>query len=196
MTEIGEKRKKGGLLKTGQTTQYAGYADDGYYQKGLLKQYLILTTGQHAGTTDITLNAKTDTHSNNCIYDQRTKLMWSRYVPGSVGPGSDGKLPWTTNENGEGIFPYAAAANAAKLAGYSDWRVPNLLELQSLYHMQTDTVVPDPTAFPTFPVDDSFWSSTTRKAVPTQALWQEYNTGQASISAKTTNFHLILVRGG
>ena len=48
MPEIGELRKKGRLLKTGQTTQYGGYKDDGYYQKGLSKKYTILTGGQYA----------------------------------------------------------------------------------------------------------------------------------------------------
>src|SRR3989304_6560831 len=125
--EIGRAGAGGGLLKTGQTTQYGGYEDDGYFEKGLSKLYTILTAGQHAGTTDITLNAKTDVHSNNCVYDQRTKLMWSRYLAGSVGPTSDGLLPWTTNVDGEGIFAYADAANAAELAGNDDWRGTNIL---------------------------------------------------------------------
>ena len=110
-----------------------------------------MDSGQYSGTTNITLNAKTDVKSNNCVLDNNTGLMWSRYVSASVGPGSDGKLPWTTNVDGEGIFAYADAANAASLAGYDDWRVGNLVELQSLVMVNPGSGVPDTTAFPGWP---------------------------------------------
>jgi hypothetical protein len=48
-------RRAGLLLKTGQTTQYSGELDNGYYQKGLDKRYSVLTTGQHAGTVNVDL---------------------------------------------------------------------------------------------------------------------------------------------
>jgi hypothetical protein len=144
------------MLKTGQTTQYNGMLDDGYYQKGDAKRYSVLTADQYAGTTNVTLNAKTDVKSNNCVLDLNTGLMWSRYVSASVGP--DGKLPWTTNANGEGIFTYCAAANAAGLAGYSDWRVPNLSESLSIFNSNTD--LPNATSFPSWPQIGCLTSST------------------------------------
>lgn len=196
MSEIGEERKKGGLLKTGQTTQYGGYADDGYYQKGLSKKYSILTAGQYAGTTNITLNAKTDAHSNNCVYDQRTKLMWSRYATGSIGPASDGKLPWTTNGDGEGIFTYADAANAAKLAGYSDWRIPNSIELTSLRATKAANSNPDPTAFPSPSWNKELWSSTTLSQADTYAHYISFVYGDDYRDSKAATYYVALVRGG
>lgn len=193
--EIGKERILGGLLKTGQTTQYAGYKDDGYYKKGLSKRYTILTAGQYAGTTSITLNAKIDVHSNNCVYDQRTKLMWSRTVAGSVGPGSDGKLPWTTNGNGEGIFAFAAAANLAKLAGYDDWRIPNSSELGSIQSGPTGQGSPDTTAFPDYPAGLFIYSSTTPIDAITQALAIYPGAPITTYTEKITNRILILVRG-
>src|SRR4030042_159510 len=194
--EIGKDRILGGLLKTGQTTRYGGYEDDGYFEKGLSKRYTILAAGQYAGTTDITLNAKTDAHSNNCVYDQRTKLMWSRYAVGSVGPGSDGKLPWTTNGNGEGIFAYVAAANAAKLGGYDDWRVPNAQELPSLLNYQGDNAKPDPTSFPDFNITDYYWTSTTLPNATSDANLVSFNWGIVPSVGKATLAFLLLVRGG
>src|SRR3990167_10979170 len=96
------KNKRGLLLKTGQTTSYGSGdgVDDGGLEKGLSKSYSVLTAGQYAGTTDITINSKTDEHSNNCVVDLNTRLMWSRYVSASVGPASDGLLPWTTTGSG------------------------------------------------------------------------------------------------
>ena len=145
------------LLKTGQTTQYGGYDDDGKLERGLSKLYTILTLGQYAGTTNITIYGKTDAHSNNCVYDRRTKLTWARYHTDGLGTGSNGKLPWTTDANGQGIFAYAAAANLAKLGGYSDWRIPDDLDLTSLRDMEQPTAAPNATAFPSWPTSDYFW---------------------------------------
>jgi len=194
--EIGKDRVPGGLLKTGQATQYGGYLDDGYYEKGLSKRYTILTLGQYALTTGITLNAKTDAHSNNCVYDQRTKLMWSRYVSGSVGPGSNGKLPWTTNVNGEGIFPYAEAANAALLAGYSDWRVPNDFELASLRVMEAPSSMPDASAFPGWPSGSYSWSATMCPGYPDRPMFMHNSLGSIEYAHWSGNYVVALVRGG
>jgi len=194
--EIGKERVLGGLLKTGQTTQYGGYEDDGFFEKGLSKLYTVLTTGPYAGTTNITLNAKTDAHSNNCVYDRRTKLMWSRYVANTVGSGNDGKLPWTTNVNGEGIFAYAAAANAAKLGGYDDWRIPNVLELPSLCDEEPPSGAPNATAFPDWPTYPATWSSTTRPDSTNFAIAVRFDTGSMPYVDKTTAYYVGLVRGG
>ncbi len=191
MPEIGKDRLLGGLLKTGQLTQYGGYLDDGYYKKGLSKLYTILTTGQYAGTTNITLNNKTDVHSNNCVYDRRTKLWWSRYVSKSVGAASDGRLPWTTNVNGEGIFPYVAAANAAKVGGYSDWRAPNINELKSLADYEIPNGAPDATAFPGWPrtsaTTDLVYSATTSAYNILGALAPLWLDGRILSGTKTTS---------
>jgi len=65
-------------LQTGQTTQYDSQADDGYYEAGIPHDYTILTTGDQSGTTNITINGKTHALSNNCVWDNRTGLMWAR----------------------------------------------------------------------------------------------------------------------
>lgn len=45
-------RRAGIPLKTGQTTAYRA-ADDGDYEKGLVKRYSVLTLGPHAGTSNL-----------------------------------------------------------------------------------------------------------------------------------------------
>jgi len=194
--EIGKDRILGGLLKTGQTTQYGGYPDDGYYQKGLSKLYTILTLGQYAGTTSITVATKTDLISNNCVYDRRTKLMWSRYCSDGLGPAGDGKMPWTTDGSGHGIFAFVAAANAAKLGGYSDWRIPNLTELISLANTEPPTSAPDATAFPVWPTTDNFHSSNTFPINTIYTLILHYAYTLPGNALKTDNLFISLVRGG
>lgn len=187
----------GRLLATGQLTSYGSGAgvDDGSLRKGLLKSYSVLTAGQYSGTSNITINSKTDAHSNNCVVDNITGLMWSRYYSQSVGPASAGTLPWTTNGNGEGIFTYCAAANAASLSGYSDWRIPNDTELLSIRDMEAPTAVPDTTAFPDSP--SIIWSSTTTPDSATAALRVTFTSnGICAQETKTVGRNVMLVRGG
>ena len=182
------------LLVTGQTTSYVNF-DDGYYQKGVAKSYTVYTTGQYSGTTSITVNSKVDNHSNNVVYDNKTTLMWSRYISGSVGPGSDGKLPWTTTgaaATAEGIFPYCAAANTMSLAGYSDWRIPNINEITSLLDYSGSYGRPNSAIWPVW--SSAQWSSTTSKAVTTEA--SRLYDGGSNFFPKTGTFQISLVRGG
>jgi len=81
-------------LVTGQTVSYAT-GDDGDLEKGVAKSYEAYTTGQYSGTTNITINGKTHALSNNCVIDNRTGLMWARYVPtADIGPAANGTLFW------------------------------------------------------------------------------------------------------
>lgn len=191
--------RKALLLKTGQVTSYGSGsgADDGALEIGIAKSYTILTSDQYSGSTNITINSKTDAKSNACVIDNNTGLMWSRTVSASVGPTSTGALPWTTTGSGstaEGIYPYVAAANAAALAGYSDWRIPNDLELQSLRDMEAGTANPDSTAFPTG-WNVIVWSSTTQPNNTVNAMAANFGSGTNGTTAKTTASFCALVRG-
>jgi hypothetical protein len=190
------------LLATGQLTSYGSGTgvDDGALKKGVVKRYTILTTGQYSGTTNITINGKTDVHSNNCVFDDNTGLMWSRYVSASVGPASDGKLPWTTTGAGttaEGIFAYAAAANVASLAGYTDWYVPDDNQLKSLADMETPSGAPDSVAFPSYPGSTNYiHASTTEPDNPvTSSMHYRATNGFIAGGLKTTAYYCHLVRG-
>ncbi len=190
-------------LRTGALTSYVNY-DDAWYANlglGVAKEYLILSVeAQYTGTTAIVVNGKTDNHSNICVLDLKTGLMWSQTVSASVGPGSNGKLPWTTTGSGataEGIFPYCAAANAAGLAGFTDWRVPNRKELSDLLDLELSPCTPNTTACPGWPVD-KIWTSSTVKAATTYA-WTIYRTdyyGEVRSRDKTNLNYTALVRGG
>ena len=83
------------LLVTGQTTEEVP-GDDGDLENGVIKSYSVLDAGDYAGTSNITINGKTHALSNNCVKDNKTGLMWSRYVPiADIGPATDGKLYWS-----------------------------------------------------------------------------------------------------
>ncbi len=187
------------LLVTGQVTQYSGELDDGYYEAGESRNYEILTTGQHAGACVFVLNGKTENQSHNCVRDLRTGKMWARYTSAqsaSVGPASDGKMPWTGTA--DSIFQYCAMANAAEteLGGYNDWRIPNDIELASLRNMEAATAVPDATAFPGWSIATYYWSSTTQPINTSYAMNVIFANGYVRDNTKTTTYFASLVRGG
>lgn len=194
MQPLGQgQRKRAFLLKTGQTTSYVT-ADDGDLELGIAKAYTILTAGQYSGTTNITINSKTDAHSNNCVIDNNTGLMWSRYVSGAnLGPGSDGKLPFTTNGNGEGIFAYAATANSASLGGHTGWRIPNITELYTIFIYEAG--LPGATNFPSCPQWSGLWTSTynANAGGPLHIVTSSMDT--SAWTAGTTAYWTYLVRG-
>ena len=197
------RRNLGKLLATGQLTSYGSGAgvDDGALRKGIVKAYTVLTLGQYTGNTNITINSKTDVHANACVFDHNTGLMWSRTTTKStvIGPASNGKLPWTTtgaDATAEGIFPYVAAANAASLAGYTDWRIPNDLELVNLRDMEATTAAPNAAAFPSWPTDDYVWSGTTRPSDTSVAVLVHFYLGSVSGNIGVATYYAALVRGG
>ena len=138
--------------------------------------------------------AKREAKSNNCVQDNNTGLMWSRYVSGAdMGPASDGKMPWTGQLYD--IFQYCAACNAANLGGYTDWRVANEFELVNLRNMEVATAVPDTTAFPTWPANYVLTATT---QPPSASNVQQVSFGSGSVvgTGKTGNGWTALVRGG
>lgn len=181
-----------GLPTTGQTTVFAT-GDNGTNQSPILHRYEILTTGQHSGTTAIVLNGKTENKNNGVVIDHQNKRMWSRTVSASVGASSTGVLPFTTNANGEGLFTYVAAVNAASYAGYTDWRIPSMKEIMDIMDYEAPTTVPDPTAFPSFP---SVFLSTSQTAPNATTFMLQISTvsGQVSAVLKTGSLATMIVR--
>ncbi len=167
----------GPLLKTGQILDHTPPGrttkDDGGFQRGVAgskadEQYEILTTGQYAGTTNITVNGFTDAHTNECVLDKVTQLLWTRELSKSIyGDGTEDLFWDDTAGVNEDIFEYCDQANIALLGGFSDWRIPNVTEFLSLFN-STNTAIPNATAFPVWDAND-VWTSTTRGVNITQA---------------------------
>lgn len=169
------------LIKTGQTVSYAA-GDDGDLELGESHNYEILTTGQYSGTTDIVLNGKTDTHSNNCVKDHATGFMWSRVFSVGVGPTSNGLLAFSGAS--ENYFLYKDAANTANLGGHTDWFVPNRKMVLDMLILAAPASQVDATAFPA--ISSAIATSTTAPNVTTSNEIVSVSTsGLPAATAKT-----------
>lgn len=80
-----------------------------------------------AGNTNYGVNLFED-NGDETITDQATSLMWTQNDSGyyEAGTESDGTLDW------QEALKWVEEMNAEEFLGYSDWRLPNVKELQSL----------------------------------------------------------------
>lgn len=116
---------------------------------GLLLLLLALSPPAWAGLT---------VNGNGTVLDTTTSLVWDQCPYGKSGAtcatGTAFYGTWA------GALDAAVAANTASYKGFTDWRVPNKNELESIVKIDSSSPAIDTTAFPGTP-SDWFWSSTT-----------------------------------
>lgn len=117
-------------------------------------------------------------NGNGTISDHFTGLMWQKV------PGTD-SLSW------EKALQYAENLN---LAGFSDWRLPNIKELNSINDESKNAPSVNTTLFPTVK-STRYWSSTTQKGQTANAWFIDFqNFGLTSYFAKTKGYYALCVR--
>lgn len=115
---------------------------------------------------------------NGTISDSKTGLMWVK----------DAGIEKKTWE--EALI----TAETLSFAGYNDWRLPNIKELQSL----VDVAFVNPsinTSFFKNTLQVPYWTSTTLVNETSRAWWTDFKYGIVSYSEKTEKLNLRCVRG-
>ncbi len=166
-----------GIPKTEQTTSYIDY-DDGYYEKG----------APNSG------DRYTD-NGDGTITDNATGLEWvkSGYADTDTTPattytadGSWRKYTWNN------ALLYAERLD---YAGHTDWRLPNVKEIQSITNYEVYNPAINTTYF-TNTSSDYYFSSTTAVNGTGYAWCTNYFNGSIAINDKTAAFYVRPVRGG
>ncbi|WP_303851520.1 DUF1566 domain-containing protein [Seleniivibrio woodruffii] len=124
-----------------------------------------------------TLGTYTRDSSNGIVYDERTGLEWADQSLVSK--------TWT-----EAL----AYCNSLTYGGYSDWRLPNIKELNSIAYRTN--YAPALSSVFQYPANSFFWSSTTYQITKTSAWGVDFTTGKGMTATKTGANYLKCVRGG
>lgn len=178
-------------LRTGQTSCYddaglaiacAGTGQDGELLKGTPSGYLD--------------------NGDGTITDTKTGLMWEKLSDDGTIHDKDAAYTWTA-----AVLTKVATLNANGFAGFSDWRVPNVNELQSLVRYGAAYPAVDP-AFDTgcaasctvltcsCTQSNIYWSSSTYLDVPSIGWAVYFNDGYVVGYLKVNNGYVRAVRGG
>lgn len=181
---------QGKRVRTGQTqcwdssdvpTPCVGTAQDGEFQDGLVASF-----------TD---------NGDGTITDTRTGLMWEKLSDDGSIHDKDATFTWYA-----AFSTKIATLNSTAFAGYGDWRLPNINELQSLVnygtfapavHAPFDTgCAAGCTVLNCSCTEMGYWSSTTYQTFPTGAWGVGFETGNVVNGAKAGPGHVRAVRGG
>jgi len=133
---------------------------------------------RNALTANFSVSHFTD-NGNGTIADNFTGLTWQKIQPTAV-------MSW------EEALAYAKTVS---LAGKTDWRLPNIKELQSLNDVSAVKPSFNKTYFPNV-VSGNYWSSTTLYQTTGKAWDLNVDYGIVSQNDKTLKENVILVRGG
>jgi Protein of unknown function (DUF1566) len=177
----------GAFLGTGQTTTFTP-GDDGSLQRGAILRYRD--------------------NGDGTITDANTSLMWEKKVAEQGLHFHDNHFVWTPGPGS--VWDWVASLNAenggAGFANHTDWRLPNLRELQSIVDYQNSA----PAVASEFNTactpgcgmgacsctePSNLWTSTTFMADSTLAWWVDFANGFVGTDAKTAAWHARAVRG-
>lgn len=136
-------------------------------------------------------------HPDGTVTDQATGLVWDQCTWGQTGSDCAGAsaAPGTWAQ----ALAAAQQANASAYKGYTDWRLPNVKELESLVNFDHHDPSIDATTFPNVPLDryGAVWSSTTWRVVNSNEAWiVAFRIGTVYTDVKFDMFYARLVRGG
>jgi hypothetical protein len=130
-------------------------------------------------------------HKDGTATHNTTGLMWMRCSLGQVwdGKACNGSaltLSW------QGALQ---AASSSRFADYSDWRLPNKNELESIVEERCSSPSLNVIVFPGAP-SAYFWSSSPYAGLSSGAWSVDFAFGTVNASVKTGSIHVRLVRGG
>jgi len=154
------------VWKTGQTASYAA-GDDGALEKGVKWPVPRFKATAFTGG----------------VRDDLTGLIWTRNAnaPGPAACGSGTAKTW------QGALNYVKCLNANKFLGFSDWRLPNRVELHSLTDFSRRNPAL-PAVHPFINVKNAkYWSSTSNVDLPGQAVVVHMGNGRILYNSKNAS---------
>lgn len=134
-----------------------------------------------------TPNSRYEVHDNGTVTDTATGLVWQRCVLGRDWYGSNCIGNASTHNWQDAL----QAASDSTLAGYNDWRLPNVNELRSLVAMDRYQPAINEEIFPATS-SSIFWSSS--PALPASSRAVDFAFGYDTLGSRTITRYVRLVR--
>jgi len=145
-------------------------------------------------------------NGDGTVSDTSTGLMWEQTTDDSTIRDKDNLYTWSTgspyNPDGTASFTFLATLNSPPaFAGYGDWRLPTITELQTIVDLTQgncgggsgpciDQTVFGPTQA------NYYWSATTSAGFPNSAWDVYFNLGVGGLGTKTSSGDVRAVRSG
>jgi hypothetical protein len=132
--------------------------------------------------------------SSECVKDKLSGLVWEGKTTTGERASSNSYSNYGDSRFGD-ASTYVTAVNAAKLCGYSNWRLPTRDELQALvdYSVLSPNATIDATWFPNTAAA-SYWSASSYLGSSAKAWSVSFANGSVSNSARSGKLQLRLVR--
>lgn len=134
--------------------------------------------------------------TDGTVTHQRNGLMWMRCAMGKTWDGSTctGTAPqYIWRQALQAVRNFNAAGG---FAGHTDWRMPNIKELNSIVERQCYGPAINSNVFPNTEATSRFWSSTPSVLGAAMAWMISFYYGDMESSIMNTIFQVRLVRGG
>ncbi|MCX6136582.1 MAG: DUF1566 domain-containing protein [Ignavibacteriales bacterium] len=126
----------------------------------------------------VTITLRYVDNGNGMITDRATGLIWQKVQPSAT-------MTW------DNALKYS---DTLSLGGQTDWRIPNIKELQSINDPGLAKPSIDRSSF-TSAVTGRYWSSTSQYSAATRAWFLDCEYGIVSYDLKTVPYNVLCVRG-
>jgi hypothetical protein len=125
------------------------------------------------------------------VRDNVTGLIWENKTNDGHIHDKDNSYTWYQAQDG-----FIAALNSAHFGGFSDWRLPTVMELSFLVDKGRDYPLINSPYFPDMVLDFCYWSSTTNALYPLYAWYVYFGGSMMSFCVdKSSNLYVRAVRG-
>lgn len=126
------------------------------------------------------------------LIDKKTQLMWQKCFAGASGElcvtGAPQQMTWAV------AFQYIQDLNQnGGIAGYSDWRLPNIRELQTIAELQCVEPSLNPSLFPNAPSGRT-WSSSPYEFYKHYSWFVDFKYFEVTYQERYNPYYVLLVR--
>ncbi|PCI42820.1 MAG: hypothetical protein COB41_08685 [Proteobacteria bacterium] len=160
---------------------------------------ILIGGGQSLAACVTTVTATTPTvdfvdYGNGTVTHTKTGLLWKQCSEGLSGAGCATGV--VRLYNWQSALQAVQTFNAAGgFAGFTDWRIPNIKELNSIVENQCSNPAINASIFPAT-VNSAYWSSSPYAGTATKVWLVNFGGGTDFTDIKSGNYPVRLVRGG